>query len=159
MVRIRRWSIRGMFVLLGLLVSGPALADGYPKRVSEPAEGTPEHVVMEALDAATGDDEEEAFQAYLKLVHPDRKATQRAIEQLRRYSWKRFRRQAPDYLAKGEGGAVAFVVKRRDPEVDDESTRHVRLFLDPVEDERRTYPTPIRLQRHEGRWLITANSL
>lgn len=111
-----------------------------------------------ALDAALAADEEAGFQAYLALLHPDRRSTDKAITQLRRYSWKRFRRQARDYVLPGTDRH--FVVSRQDPSRLDESTTHVRLFIDPAAREGRTHPTPIRLERKPGGpWLITSNSL
>jgi hypothetical protein len=157
-VAARAWAAS---LLVGAMLAGAAgvsRAEG-PERVLEPAAGTPDHVVSRALVAATTEDEPAAFQAYLELVHPDRRATPEAVEQLRRYSWKRFRKQASDYILAGTDGG--FVLARRDPGRLTPETTHVRLFVQPVNHPGRLDPTPIRLERagEPARWLITANSL
>ena len=154
-------NVAARAVLASLLVGAAAGAapSGGPERILDPAPDTPDHVVSRALVAATMEDEPAGFQAYLELVHPDRRATPEAVEQLRRYSWKRFRKQAPDYILAGtEGG---FVLARRDPGRLTPETLHVRLFVQPVNHPGRLDPTPIRLERTgaPARWSITANSL
>ncbi len=148
-------SLGAVSIIAALLAAPAHAADG--ERVVTPQASSPELVVVEALRAASNPDEAAAFDAYLALVHPSRRGNADQIDQLRRYSWKRFRKQAVDYvLPETEGG---FLLTRRDPKTITDTTTHVRLFLAPLNNTRRTYPTPIRLQRHEGSWRITANSL
>ena len=131
--------------------------------------GTPEAIVQAALVAAIDPDEKKGFAAYLALVHPSRKgkqgkrsgarrtSTKQAIELIRRYSWKRFRKQAPDYvLPESTGG---FALARTDPAKIIPSTRTVRVFVAPTNNPYRIVPMPIRLERVDEGWLIMANSL
>ena len=129
--------------------------------------GTPEAVVQAALVAALEQDEDKGFRAYLGLVHPSRtgkgrgragkRGSSKAIERIRRYSWKRFRKQAPDYVLSESAGG--FALARSDPGEVTPATRMVRLFLAPINNERREAATPIRLERAGDGWLIVANSL
>ncbi len=147
-------------LIAGWLVASPAGAAGpgeTAEKVVAPAAGTPEFQVQQALQAALDPDEAKGFQRYLELLHPTVKDTPDAIEQLRRYSWKRFRTQASDYIVPGTKGG--FTLTRRDPPKVTAATTHVRLFLSAVNNSSRTFPTPIRLERAGDRWLITANSL
>ncbi len=143
---------------LALASSASALwAAEEPRQVPATSAGTPEQTVQAALVAATTEDEAKAFEAYLALMHGTRTASKHAVEQLRRYSWKRFRMQAPDYVLAGTAGG--FELARMDPRTVETSTRFVRMFINPVNNPRRTMPTPIRLERSGERWLITSNSL
>lgn len=137
--------------------------------------GSPEATVQAALVAALQPDELKAFEAYLELVHPSLKRAKRkkarrgketkrrissrsqAIERIRRYSWKRFRAQAADYVLPESSGG--FTLARMDPPQVTPTTRFVRIFVAPTNNTRRTTPPPIRLERSEERWLITSNSL
>lgn len=131
--------------------------------------GTPEAIVQAALVAALESNERKAFESYLALVHPSRKgkrsqrggsggaSTKQAIEQIRRYSWVRFRKQAQDYvLPESTGG---FALARTDPAKISPTTRTVRMFVAPTNNPLRTSPAPIRLERVDKGWLIVANSL
>lgn len=160
--RLARGALRAGIVLLSLSALATAAsthaADAPAgERIVEPAPASPDHVVVEALVAAIDPDEAAGFAAYLALVHPDRRRDADGIAQLRRYSWKRFRKQAADYVLAGTRGG--FLLTRRDPVTVTQATTHVRLFLMPINHPRRTSATPIRLQRHDGAWRITANSL
>lgn len=131
--------------------------------------GTPEALVQAALVAATDPDEKKGFKAYLALVHPSRKgrrakragagrrSIKQAIEQIRRYSWKRFRKQAPDYILPESTGG--FALARTDPVKVLPTTLTVRVFVAPTNNPQRIVPMPIRLKRADEGWLIMANSL
>ena len=143
-----------------------------PRIVQFARPGSPEATVQAALVAALEPDESKGFEAYLALVHPSRKGVRRgkkkragarstgkskAVELIRRYSWKRFKSHAKDYvLPESTGG---FTLVRMDPPTPLPTTRRVRIFLAPLNSSRRTMPTPIRLERSGEKWLITANSL
>ena len=87
---------------------------------------------------------------------PERLTTWAPEDLLRRYPHT-FAIVSADYvLPETRGG---FEVARMDPRKLVPSTRFVRLFIKPVNNARRTTPTPIRLERTGERWLITANSL
>ncbi|MEZ4266109.1 MAG: hypothetical protein R3F39_07005 [Myxococcota bacterium] len=130
---------------------------GWPRRVVDPAPGTVHYVVQQALIVAQDPDARGAFQRYLKLMHEDWKHNDKAIRQLEAFSWQRFRRQVKDYVLEGtEGG---FMMTRQDPEHLTDADVDARVFLQPINNKIRELPTPIRLRRVEGVWLITANSL
>jgi hypothetical protein len=132
-------------------------ASEWPKQVVDPEVGTPAHVVKQAILLAQAPDASEAFGRYLELMHPDWKHNDRAIRMLEAFSWQRFRRQVNDYVVEGtEGG---FMLTRQDPVRLADTDADVRLFLEPLNNKVRKQPTPIRLRRVEGVWLITANSL
>ena len=156
-----------MAIALLALSGHTALAEDSKHRLVQFAQpGTPEAVIQAALVAALDTDEARGFKAYVGLVHPSRLGRRRGssragsikvIEQLRRYSWKRFRKQAPDYvLAESNGG---FALTRTDPAKITPETRMVRFFVAPINNKRRLNPTPIRLERSGDTWRITANSL
>lgn len=156
---------------LGVSVAHAADPAKEPRIVQFAQPGSPEATVQAALVAALEADESKGFEAYLALVHPSRKGTRkgaskskarrggksRAVELIRRYSWKRFKSHARDYvLPESRGG---FTLVRMDPPTPTEATRHVRIFVAPLNNPRRSIPTPIRMERSGERWLITANSL
>jgi hypothetical protein len=140
-----------------------------PRIVQFARPGSPEATVQAALVAGLEADESKGFEAYLALVHPSRKGRSktksgarrkgksRAIELIRRYSWKRFKSHVKDYvLPESTGG---FTLVRMDPPTLIPSTRFVRIFVAPVNNPHRSIATPIRLERSGEQWLITANSL
>jgi len=141
------------------LVAAPALAgeSGGTRTVTQAKKGTPEALLSEALTAAKDADEKKGFDAYKRLVHPDRRSSAIALVQLRRYSWKRFRQQARDYVLTGTD--AGYIIVREEPTKRSRSTKHARLFIDPVNNTRRAYPVPIRFKKHDGDWYILSNSL
>jgi len=158
----------GVALVQGLVAAAePEKPAGRLVQFAQP--GTPEAVIQAALVAALEPDEDKGFQAYLALVHPSRKGQRvkrsgerrsgasRSIEQIRRYSWRRFRKQAPDYILPASTGG--FTLARMDPVEILPSTRRVRLFIVPTNNPRRLSPPPMRLERSGKGWLITANSL
>ena len=171
----KRWRVA--IVVMGVLSLaatasaevGPVAADSKPAHqlVQFAQPGTPEAVVQAALVAALVEDEDKGFKAYLALIHPSRTGKRRgrsgrrgaskSVDRIRRYSWKRFRKQAPDYVLTESAGGFALV--RTDPAQITQSTRMVRLFLAPINNEHRGAATPIRLERSGDGWLIVANSL
>ena len=174
---LTRWiaAVVGFGVLsawiLSVGLSGASAAPNQEPRIVQFAQpGSPEAIIQAALVAALHPDESKGFDAYLALVHPSRKGRQgkkkrkarrgaksKAIELIRRYSWKRFRAHAADYvLPESTGG---FTLARMDPPKLLPATRVVRIFVAPLNNPRRTMPTPMRLERVGDGWLITANSL
>lgn len=150
-------SVAALLAITTLSVAWAAAPRDASERVVDPAAGTADQVVQQALLAAIDPNAAAGFERYLGLLHPRIKDSPDAIEQLRRYSWKRFRDQAQDYIVAGTTGG--YVLTRRDPPRVTDLTTHVRLFVKAVNNPRRTFPTPIRLERAGDRWLITANSL
>jgi hypothetical protein len=143
---------------LSLLWVPPAATKGEVSRtVTKPKKDTPEALLVTALIAAQDKDEKRGFDTYKRLVHPERRSSAIALVQLRRYSWKRFRDQASDYVLAGTQGG--FITVREEPTRRNKGTKHVRLFVDPINNKRRTYPVPIRFKRHDGQWFILSNSL
>jgi hypothetical protein len=143
---------------LALVWVPPAVGKGEVSRtVTKPKKGTPEALLVNALIAAQDKDEKRGFDSYKRLVHPERRSSAIALVQLRRYSWKRFRDQAKDYVLAGTQGG--YITVREEPAKRNKGTKHVRLFIDPINNKRRTYPVPIRFKRHDGAWFILSNSL
>ena len=60
-----------------LVLSGPGLAakSGKSRTVTQAAKGSPEALIASALVAAQDKDEKKGFDAYKKLVHPDRRSS------------------------------------------------------------------------------------
>lgn len=128
--------------LLALLLTGPAAQAEAPK-------GAVEKTLTSAFQAALAGD----FDAYLKTIHPDERATDTQKRDLKRFSWERFQRQAAWYLT-GKDPASFEIVKR-----DASGADQVRVFVKDKEHGPRM-PVPVRLKRSaDGAWLITANSL
>ena len=151
----RRALIVALTAGLVLMVTLPAMGDS--RAVRNPEVNTPEYTVQQALLATLDEDEKRGFDAYMALVHPDAKMTQIAIVQIRRHSWATFRSRSADYILKGTRGG--FQLERQEPTEIIGETRHTRLFLEPVNNKRRNYATPIRLSRHGDGWLIRSNTL
>ncbi len=137
-------------LMLLLLSASAALADSKTPRQSAL------ETAREAVRAAMLEDEERAFEAYLETVHPDRKATDEARRNIRRYSWQRFQRQY-DHFIKDED-VTTLEVQRMLPETVSAETETFRLFFEAVGREGRL-PAPISFRRHGDRWLIDVNSL
>lgn len=129
----------------------------WPRRVVDPEAGTIYYVVQQALLVAQDPDARGAFRRYLDLMHPDWKHNDKAIRQLEAFSWQRFRRQVNDYVLEGTKGG--FMMTRQDPEHLTDTDLDARVFLQPLNNKIRELPTPIRMRRVDGVWLITANSL
>ena len=125
------------------------------RTVSVPEPKSPERVVQQALKAALNSNEQAGFDAYLGLVDPELTRTDEALRQLRRFTWTRFRTQAPRYILKGTDGH--FEVARQDPRTLAPATERVRLFIRPQHV--KGPDRPIRLRLVDGQWLIQANSL
>jgi hypothetical protein len=150
----RFYLFLAIFLFVGI-GSSPCFAKD--TKVSQPKAHSPEFIVQQALVAALNPDEQKGFDAYLSLLDVDEKTTQTAVTQIRRYSWKRFRRQAADYIVKDTQST--FIVQRRDPSKVTDATKEMRLFVKPLNQPSRTLATPIRLKRRDGSWFVTSNSL
>ena len=159
-------------VVMGMDSSAVSLAaeEGDSPRIVQIARpGSPEATVQAALVAAMDADADKGFEAYLALLHPKRKQRQRtkegkssrgkskAVQLIRLHSWKRFKSRASDYVLPESNGG--FTLTRMTPRALKPSTKSLRLFLAPVNNERRSISLPIRLERSGERWLITSNSL
>ena len=117
---------------------------------------TPHKAVYQALIAARIDNEEEAFAAYLLLVHPDEVTSDEARETLRQEQWSRFRKQHDWYVR--SGSQADYIMTRIVPaELTDETTE-VRIFVrDLVHKD--NAPVEIVLRRHGKQWRIVSNSM
>ena len=157
MIRLGRFALITALSLVFLWAPSAMSKSDVNKTINNPKKGSPEALLVSALIAAQDTDEKKGFEAYKRLVHPERKSSAIALVQLRGYSWKRFRQQATDYILTGTKGG--YVVVREEPKRRTKATKHVRLFIDPIHNKRRAYPVPIRFKRHDGRWYILSNSL
>ena len=144
-------------LMLGLTVPVMATKLAKTRTVTQAPKGSPEALIASALVAAHDEDEKKGFDAYKRLVHPDRRSSAIALVQLRRYSWKRFREQAADYVLAGTKSG--FVIVREEPDRASKRGKSARLFIDPINNKKRTYPVPIRFKKHDGDWYILSNSL
>lgn len=148
MTQLTQLSLRVAPMLVLLLGSVTARAD--ETVVTAPAAGTPEAVVAAALEAGLAGD----FAAYLKLVHPEERATPTQRSDRERYEWKRFAKQAAWYVRQAK--PMTFVVTRREV---DEDGKEARLFIKDLTKKDRM-PVPIRMRKDARQgWGITVSSL
>ncbi len=156
---MRRSFRMALLLSLSLILVSPGMASKTQssRTVTQASKGSPEALIASALIAAHDKDEKKGFDAYKKLVHPDRRSSAIALVQLRRYSWKRFRDQAADYVLSGTDSG--FVIVREEPARASKRGKSARLFIDPINNVKRTYPVPIRFKKHDGDWYILSNSL
>ena len=116
----------------------------------------PHKAIYQALLAAKIDNEEQAFAAYLALVHPDEVDSDEARETLRQEQWLRFRKQHDWYVRSGSQ-ADYIMTKVIPAELTDETTE-VRIFVrDLVHKD--NAPVEIVLRRHGKQWRIVSNSM
>ena len=140
----RLFSISLAFALC-CLIAPSSLAE--ERTVKAPKAGSAEAVVVAAFEAALAND----FKAYLKTVHSKERSNPRQKEQLKRYSWKRFQKQAAWYLS--SQSPVTFVIARQTGE-----GSKIRFFIQDQKKKDRM-SVPIRLEKDGDGWGITANSL
>lgn len=117
---------------------------------------TPEKVVYHALLAARIEDEEEAVQAYLRLVHPSVTKNEAALQQVRDVVFRRFRSQA-DWYVRSDSKADYVRVKRV-PEVVTATVVEVEIHVrDLVHKD--VAPAIVVVRRHGSEWRIVSNSM
>ncbi len=134
------------FILALILLAAPEPAQKTP--VEAPPASTVEATLKAAFEAALAKD----FKAYAATVHPDKKSSSNAVKAIERYEWPRFQKHAEWYLVAKK--PVTFeILRRRDAGPD-----QTRVFLKDQKNKDRM-PIPVRLKRHQGVWMITANSL
>ncbi len=114
--------------------------------MAAPAPGAPPEATLDAAlrAGAAGD-----FQAYLALVHSADKQNQKQRDDIERFAWARFSRQARWYV----DASGRFNVDRRTTEGED-----VMLYVHDYFNQGRM-PPPLRLRPDQGAWRIAANSL
>jgi len=122
--------------------------------VYDPKDGTPEWVVREAIRAALTPDESRGFERYLELLVADNKDNDRAIGQVRAYSWHQFRKRAASYLE--DPALLTYRLTRLDPPEVGPGVEQIKVFLHSTQ---RDSPAPMTLKREGGKWLILYNSL
>jgi hypothetical protein len=111
---------------------------------------------QKAVAACLQGDEEAAFAAYLALVHPERKPTEQAVADIRKYTWKRFRQQCRHFVKGGDVATLEVVRVQPDPIPADAET--FKVFFAPVSQPRRM-PAPVIYRRLDADWLIDTNSM
>lgn len=137
---------------LALAAPAPAPPDGPPAAVVEKALET----TRKALSACLLADEKAAFEAYLALIHPERKPTREAVDDIRRYSWKRFRQQCRHFI-KGDDPATLVVVRTQPDAIPDDAVTF-KVFFQPVSQPERM-PAPVIFRKLDADWLIDTNSM
>ena len=80
--------ILSLTLMLAFASTALAAKTGKSRTVTQAPKGSPEALIASALIAAHDKDEKKGFDAYKRLVHPDRRSSAIALVQLRRYSWK-----------------------------------------------------------------------
>ena len=117
---------------------------------------TPYKAVYHALLSAQMANEEDAFQAYLAVVHPDAVATDEAKETLRQEQWLRFRKQHDRYIR--SGSRADYIMTKMVPAKLTEETDEVRIFVrDLVHKDNPAIE--IVVKRHGKQWRIVSNSM
>ena len=121
---------------------------------------SPREIALEtakrAIRAAMMEDEDAAFDAYLETIHPERKEMAQARNDIRRYSWKRFRQQYDHFITDRDVNTLR--IQRMNPEEITPDVQTFRLFFEAINKEGRL-PAPIIFRRHGETWLIDTNSL
>ena len=137
--------------------TGPAVAPAAPVAPDvPPVVQKAVETTKKALAACLVKDEAEAFAAYLLLVHPERKPTERAVSDIQRYSWARFRKQCRHFM-KGVDVETLSVL-RVQPEVVPPDAETFKVFFEPVSQPERM-PAPIIFRKLGEDWLIDTNSM
>jgi hypothetical protein len=141
-----------------------ALVDAIKKVAVVPDEPDPEisyheiyGLVAATFMAAMDDDDENGFEAFLKLIHSDRTGPPRSIPSLREFTWRSLKNNLSSYLQEA-GDSTSFEVVRRDPESIDTGTVAAKVFLKSAA----RSPVPIVFKRdpsQELAWRITDCSL
>jgi len=115
---------------------------------------TPYKAVYQALLAASIENEEDAFFAYLAVVHPDEIVNDEAKEMLRQEQWLRFREQHDWYVR--SGSRADYILSKMVPAELTDDVNEVRLFLrDLVHKD--NAPAEIVVRRDGKQWRIVAN--
>ena len=117
---------------------------------------TPEKAVYQALLVARMEDQEEAFAAYLRILHPDVVADRLAVAAIRDNVFRRFRKQY-DWYVYGDTEADFVRVKRIPAVITDEVSQveiHVRDLL-----HKDNPPVVIVLRRQGNEWRIVQNGM
>jgi len=109
-----------------------------------------------AIAACLLADEEAAFAAYLALVHPERKPTEQAVSDIRKYTWKRFRQQCRHFVKGSDVATLEVLRVQPDPIPADAET--FKVFFAPVSQPGRM-PAPVLFRRLDADWLIDTNSM
>lgn len=150
-------------LVLATLSTSVALADEKPA-APPPAEEKPAarsavqvgvELAKKAVAACLLEDETKAFGDYLTLLHPDRKSTETAILDIRRYSWREFRKRCKTFVR--EGNLATMKVERAVPDPVPSDAIKFKVYFLPYDVER--LPAPVGFRLHEGQWWIDTNSL
>jgi hypothetical protein len=109
------------------------------------------------FELAIGEESEDAFEAFLALVHLDDSDTGTARQSLRAYTWPQLRKNAASYL-QSPNAPGSFRTVRRDPEETDPAGEWAKWFFWSS----RRSPAPITFRRDARRgraWRISQCSL
>jgi hypothetical protein len=162
MPRIRSGAVVSVLALaLVAALAGPARAEDAPPPVPAPAALAPPvqkavETTKKAIAACLMKDEAQAFPAYLALIHPERKPTERAVSDIQRYSWSRFRKQCRHFIQGDDVETLS--VLRVQPEDVPPDAETFKVFFQPVSQPDRL-PAPIIFRKQGEDWLIDTNSM
>lgn len=131
-----------------------------PEPVADPLADV-KAVAAAAFKACLDDSESRGFDRYLDITHPEQKEGDRAVGQIRRYSWAKFRGGCKQWLK--DPKRLEFVIVRSDPVKVDATTERVKLFFKaqhkPEGGGPLRWDAPMEFQKYGDRWMIWRNSL
>ena len=153
------------FVVAALFAIGLAPRDvPAATQESDPRVKAAVEVTKKAITACLMPDEGSGFEAYLETLHPDRKATDRALRDIRRYTWKRFRGDGSEGARQScvefirDGDVNTLEMTRTQPETIEADAVSFKVFFNPISKPGRS-AAPVIYRRDGERWLIDTNSL
>ena len=158
-VRLFHFVAAGAVLVTLSLAAGPAQAGTAP---TDPRVQKAVETVQAAIKACLMSDESAAFAAYLETVHPDRKLQDRAVRDMRRYTWKRFygtpggRKSCVEFIRDGDVSTVEVV--RVQPPTIPAGAKTFKVYFRPISKPGRS-STPIIFRMDGDRVLIDTNSL
>lgn len=152
----------GRGAITAVLFAMLTVAGALPARAGDKKAPTGPHIdkavetTKKAIQACMMPDDDKAFDAYLAVIHPERKPTAQAVSDIRRYSYKRFRKQCRHFI-KGDDPATLVVLRMAPEELPAEADTF-KLFFEPVSQPQRM-PAPIIFRKLGDDWLIDTNSM
>ncbi len=126
---------------------------GITETVVEPADGSPEKVLQDAMKAALTDKEDAGWRKFRKLLHTDERS-QRALAEWRQLRFASFRRKVKLYVRDAE--KVSYEIVR----VDERPNGSLKYFIENTGNP--DNPTPCTLIKDmaaDGAWRIRSCSL
>jgi len=121
-------------------LDNPECAQG--RKVDQVAPGSPEAVLRQVFEAATGPDDEAGFQKFYATLDPEQYTEEWAKTEF----WGRIRQHVEKYV--GGPQDLTFIVCREDRKSDEQT----KLFV--YSKEKSKTPPPYGLRKRDGQWRI-----